>query len=41
MMGRNGRVEALKINLQVHAVEGFSGHSDRNQLFAFLKTCIA
>jgi hypothetical protein len=37
MMGRNGRVEALKINLQVHSVEGFSGHSDRNQLFAFLK----
>jgi hypothetical protein len=21
----------------VHSVEGFSGHSDRNQLFAFLK----
>jgi len=37
MMGRNGKVEALKINLRVESVEGFSGHSDRNQLFAFLK----
>jgi hypothetical protein len=37
LMGRNGRVEALKINLRVEAVEGFSGHSDRNQLLAFLK----
>ena len=37
LMGRNGRVEALKVNLRVEAVEGFSGHSDRNQLLAFLK----
>lgn len=37
LMGRNGKVEALKVNLRVDAVEGFSGHSDRNQLFAFLK----
>jgi len=36
-MGRNGKVEALKVNLRVEGVEGFSGHSDRNQLFAFLK----
>ncbi len=37
LMGRNGKVEALKVNLHVESVEGFSGHSDRNQLFAFLK----
>jgi KH/beta-lactamase-domain protein len=37
LMGRNGKVEALKVNLRVEGVEGFSGHSDRNQLFAFLK----
>jgi Cft2 family RNA processing exonuclease len=37
LMGRNGKVEALKVNLHVDSVEGFSGHSDRNQLFAFLK----
>ena len=37
LMGRNGKVEALKVNLTVDSVEGFSGHSDRNQLLAFLK----
>ena len=37
LMGRNGKVEALKVNLRVEGVEGFSGHSDRNQLFGFLK----
>jgi predicted metal-dependent RNase/intein/homing endonuclease len=37
LMGRNGKVEALKVNLRVDSVEGFSGHSDRNQLLAFLK----
>jgi KH/beta-lactamase-domain protein len=37
MMGRNGKVEAYKVNLRVESVEGFSGHSDRNQLFGFLK----
>jgi KH/beta-lactamase-domain protein len=37
LMSRNGRVEAYKVNLRVESVEGFSGHSDRNQLFGFLK----
>jgi len=37
LMGRNGKVEALKVNLRVDSVEGFSGHSDRNQLLGFLK----
>jgi KH/beta-lactamase-domain protein len=37
LMGRTGKVEALKVNLRVDSVEGFSGHSDRNQLIAFLK----
>jgi KH/beta-lactamase-domain protein len=37
LMGRNGKVEAYKVNLRVESVEGFSGHSDRNQLFGFLK----
>lgn len=34
---REGRVEILKINLRVESVEGFSGHSDRRQLIAFLQ----
>jgi KH/beta-lactamase-domain protein len=37
LMNRNGKVEAYKVNLRVESVEGFSGHSDRNQLFGFLK----
>jgi hypothetical protein len=37
LMGRNGKLEAYKVNLRVESVEGFSGHSDRNQLFSFLK----
>ena len=31
-----GKVEVLKIKLKVFSVEGFSGHSDRRQLLAFL-----
>jgi len=37
LMGRNGKMEAYKVNLRVESVEGFSGHSDRNQLFNYLK----
>lgn len=37
MMGRNGKIEAIRVNLRIESVEGFSGHSDRNQLLGFLK----
>lgn len=37
LMSRNGKMDAYKVNLRVESVEGFSGHSDRNQLFSFLK----
>jgi len=37
MMGRNGKIEAIKVDLRIDSVEGFSGHSDRNQLLAFLR----
>ncbi|MCJ7456536.1 beta-CASP ribonuclease aCPSF1 [Candidatus Bathyarchaeota archaeon] len=37
MMGRNGKIEAIKVDLKIESVEGFSGHSDRNQLLAFLR----
>lgn len=37
LMSREGKVQAYKVNLRVESVEGFSGHSDRNQLFGFLK----
>lgn len=34
---REGRLESLKINMAVDTVEGFSGHSDRNQLMSFAR----
>lgn len=34
---REGKVDILKISLRVESVEGFSGHSDRRQLLAFLQ----
>jgi len=37
MMSRNGRIEAIKVDLRIESVEGFSGHSDRNQLLSFLR----
>ena len=30
------RLEIVRVNMEVHAVEGFSGHSDHRQLLAFL-----
>ncbi|MEW6529143.1 MAG: beta-CASP ribonuclease aCPSF1 [Candidatus Micrarchaeota archaeon] len=35
--GDDGRTETMKINMRVETVEGFSGHSDRAQLMAFIK----
>ena len=32
----NGKAKTLKINMRVETVEGFSGHSDRKQLIAWL-----
>jgi len=37
VVGEDGRLETLKINLHVETAEGFSGHSDRRQLMAFVK----
>lgn len=36
IIGRDGRVENIQINMEVKAVDGFSGHSDRRQLLKFL-----
>ena len=35
---RGGKTRALKINLRIETIEGFSGHSDRNQLVAYLRS---
>jgi len=36
-IGEDGRAASLKINMQIETVEGYSGHSDRQQLLALLK----
>ncbi len=36
-ISREGRLEVIKINMEVHSVEGFSGHSDKKQLLRFLQ----
>ncbi|MFP3949779.1 MAG: beta-CASP ribonuclease aCPSF1 [Candidatus Micrarchaeia archaeon] len=37
LTGEDGRTQIMNINMQVETVEGFSGHSDRHQLMAFMK----
>ncbi|MHA1709531.1 MAG: beta-CASP ribonuclease aCPSF1 [Candidatus Baldrarchaeia archaeon] len=33
---RETRTEIIKVNMEVHTIEGFSGHSDRQQLLKFV-----
>lgn len=37
IVGEDGRSSSIKIGMNVETVEGFSGHSDRNQLMHFVK----
>ncbi len=37
ILTNEGKVNVIKINLQVESVEGFSGHSDRNQILSYLR----
>lgn len=37
IIGDDGKTKLLKINMRVETAEGFSGHSDRAQLMAYLK----
>jgi len=37
LVDRDGRVQNIKVEMEVNAVEGFSGHSDRNQLKRFME----
>ncbi|WP_126451247.1 beta-CASP ribonuclease aCPSF1 [Sulfodiicoccus acidiphilus] len=37
LVDRDGRVQNIKVQMEVNAVEGFSGHSDRNQLKRFME----
>ncbi|MCS7140907.1 MAG: beta-CASP ribonuclease aCPSF1 [Candidatus Nitrosocaldus sp.] len=36
LMGRDGKIEVIDIMAQVEKIEGFSGHSDYNQLIAYV-----
>ncbi|MCD4740671.1 beta-CASP ribonuclease aCPSF1 [archaeon] len=33
----NGKTKEFKVNMRIETIEGFSGHSDRNQLLGFYK----
>lgn len=37
MINSGGKMEILKVNLRVESIEGFSGHSDRKQLFNYIR----
>ena len=37
ILTNGGKVEVIKIKLQVESIEGFSGHSDRNQIISYLR----
>ncbi|MBI5228439.1 beta-CASP ribonuclease aCPSF1 [Candidatus Micrarchaeota archaeon] len=37
ILGDDGKMKTLNINMRVETAEGFSGHSDRAQLMAYLK----
>ncbi len=37
MINNEGKMGILKINLRVESIEGFSGHSDRKQLFNYIR----
>lgn len=36
LLNADGRLQTFKVNMEVHSVEGFSGHSDRTELLSFL-----
>jgi hypothetical protein len=37
IINSEGKMEILKVNLRVESIEGFSGHSDRKQLFNYIR----
>ncbi|MGC9009071.1 MAG: beta-CASP ribonuclease aCPSF1 [Sulfolobales archaeon] len=36
MHSEDGRIEIIKVAMEIYSIEGFSGHSDRDQLISFL-----
>jgi len=40
LFAHDGKMEMVKVNMRVESIEGFSGHSDRNQLLGFIKRMV-
>ena len=40
LYAHDGKMEMVKANMRVESIEGFSGHSDRNQLLGFIKRMV-
>ncbi|BAA30510.1 651aa long hypothetical protein [Pyrococcus horikoshii OT3] len=36
MVGEEGRTEVIKVNMEVHTIDGFSGHADRRELMNYV-----
>lgn len=37
MVVEGGKIETVKVQLEVHSIDGFSGHSDQRELLAYVK----
>ncbi|HIE18089.1 TPA: beta-CASP ribonuclease aCPSF1, partial [Candidatus Bathyarchaeota archaeon] len=37
IINSEGKIKVIKCSLEVHTVEGFSGHSDRRQIISYLR----
>jgi len=37
MINSEGKIEVIKVNLEVESIEGFSGHSDRRQIINYIR----
>ncbi len=40
ILNDQGKVDLIRINLRVESVQGFSGHSDRNQILSYLRKIV-
>ncbi|GAB6102415.1 beta-CASP ribonuclease aCPSF1 [Thermococcus atlanticus] len=36
LIGEGGKTEAIRINMEVHTIDGFSGHADRRELISYI-----
>lgn len=36
LVGESGRTEAVRVNMEVHTIDGFSGHADRRELLNYI-----